>query len=174
MIKYLDLAYYLNRNFTKANRLRLHKRKPIDILDIGCGAGHFLLVVEYLGHRGVGLDIPDFPLVNDMAGLFGVDMRHHRMQAMTALPDDLGRFDLIVANSVGWHRKRPGVLFSRDEWDFLFKDLIEHHLQPGGRILLNMNRKLHDEGLDLEDRPLFGLVEYYGGTIEDQTIRIPS
>src|SRR5215469_13999237 len=53
--KYVDADRWLRLNIRRAQELRLTARlAPLRILDLGSGAGYFLLVARYLGHSGIG------------------------------------------------------------------------------------------------------------------------
>ncbi len=168
MLKYFDLAFYLDKNFNKAMRLKLHKSRPIKVLDIGSGPGHFLLAGEFLGHRMIGLDLPGVPVVEDMCRLFDVDWRHYRMEPKRRLPW-IGRFDLITTFSAGWHQRNDGDLYSLAEWEFLLQHLVDRHLNPGGRITLFFNptnKARIEKGVGLSSDELSRLVQRFGGTLD--------
>ena len=46
--KYLDLPAFLPLNIRRVQDLNLQSGPPLDILDIGCGAGYFLFMVSLL------------------------------------------------------------------------------------------------------------------------------
>ena len=64
-----------------------------DILDIGSGAGYFLYLCQWLGHRPLGLDVDDVPLYPEMTQMLGVK----RMISAGSMP--LCRFRTSGANS---------------------------------------------------------------------------
>ena len=45
------------------------------VLDLGCGGGFFLFVLQHLGHDCLGLDIAEFPLFTQLLDLFQVERR---------------------------------------------------------------------------------------------------
>lgn len=55
--KYLALPYWVHSKFRAAKRSGLDTKPPLDLLDLGCGPCHFLLVGRFLGHRPDGIDI---------------------------------------------------------------------------------------------------------------------
>jgi hypothetical protein len=61
-LKFADLDKEMARAWKTATGLGLDQSPPIDILDLGLGAGYFLYVCQRLGHRVVGLDRPDLPV----------------------------------------------------------------------------------------------------------------
>jgi SAM-dependent methyltransferase len=65
--KYLDAPRWIRLNIRRAQELRLKLRpKPLRILDLGSGAGYFLLVARHLGHSSIGLDIAEPEMYGEM------------------------------------------------------------------------------------------------------------
>src|SRR5438046_1117569 len=96
--KYTDVEHWLKINLPRIRELKLDRSPPKRILDLGCGAGFFLFLAQQFGHRGVGLDVDDFSVSNELIDLFGVERVTGRIHAHQPLPD-LGQFDLITAFS---------------------------------------------------------------------------
>jgi SAM-dependent methyltransferase len=67
--KFLDCRRWLPRNVERAFELELQHSVPLTILDIGCGAGYFLLVARSLGHDVIGLDVPPDGFADDLQRL---------------------------------------------------------------------------------------------------------
>ncbi|MGH8092616.1 MAG: methyltransferase domain-containing protein [Chthoniobacterales bacterium] len=137
--KYLEIKKYLPLNIQRLQYLHLHRSRPKDILDIGCGAGFFLFIAQSRGHRGLGLDTGGIPVFDDLIDLFGVERVIQRIKMLEPMPD-LGRnFDLITAFSTAFHGGRNvSWRWGPDEWDFLIRDL-ERHLKPGGQVFFGLN-----------------------------------
>ena len=137
--KYLDLKTYLPLNIRRAQDLNLQRAHPMDILDIGCGAGFFLFIAQALGHRGLGLDVAGIPVFDAMVELFGVRRITYAIKAFEPMPDLGTKFDLITGFSTSFHGKREhSWCWGAKEWDFFINDL-EGHLKPGGRIFFGLN-----------------------------------
>ena len=96
-------------------------RPPRDVLDLGCGAGYFMVVCRALGARTVGLDRKNDQVFNQLIELFGLDRIGRRIRPLVKLPDFKRRFDLITGfmvcfnfptNETYWSEKGVGI-FSR-------------------------------------------------------------
>ena len=137
--KYADVEHWLAINLPRVQELQLERSPPKQILDLGCGAGFFLFLAKQSGHSCVGLDVGDYPLSNELIGLFGVDRLTWRIRAFEPLPDFGRQFDLITAFSAAFNRNADETRgWSADEWEFFLND-INQHLKPGGRILFEIN-----------------------------------
>ena len=64
--KYVDAWQWLELAIKQARFLRLDRRKPVRVLDIGSGAGYFLFVCKQLGHSVMGLDLDWPPMYAEM------------------------------------------------------------------------------------------------------------
>ena len=138
--KYLDADRWLSLNIRRAQELRLTARpRPLRILDLGSGAGWFLLVARHLGHSGVGLDIPDPPMYGELFELFGLKRMVWEIKAYELLPDLGERFDIVTAFSICFNGHKRSDLWTSKEWTFFLDDLQKRFLRPGGEIFLGMN-----------------------------------
>ena len=135
--KYADVRRWLRLNIVRAQDLKLHRCPPKSVLDLGCGGGFFLFVLQQLGHKCLGLDIDGFPLFSRLLDLFGVERRLWAITAFEPLPDLGRKFDLITAFSVEFNRK-GAWRWGPAEWKFFLDDL-NRHLNPGGRIFFGLN-----------------------------------
>jgi SAM-dependent methyltransferase len=137
--KYLEVEKYLPLNIQRLQYLNLHRSRPKDILDIGCGAGFFLFVAQSRGHRGLGIDTGGIPVFDDLIELFGVERIIQKIKILEPMPDLGRKFDLITAFSTAFHGGRNmSWRWGAEEWDFLVADL-ERHLKPGGQIFFGLN-----------------------------------
>ena len=137
--KYLDLPKYLPLNIRRVQDLNLQSTHPLDILDIGCGAGYFLFVAQAQGHRGLGLDVAGIPVFDAMVDLFGVRRMIYAIKAFEPLPDLGSKFDLITGFSTSFHGKREhSWCWGAKEWDFFIIDL-KRHLKAEARIFFGLN-----------------------------------
>jgi SAM-dependent methyltransferase len=137
--KYADVEHWLEINLPRVEELKIDQSAPKQILDLGCGAGFFLFLAKQFGHSGVGVDVGDYSLSNELIELFGVERLTWRIRAFEPLPDFGRQFDLITAFSAAFNRNADETRgWTADEWDFFLNDL-NRHLKPGGQILLEIN-----------------------------------
>src|SRR5437762_12438826 len=73
--KYADVRRWLRLNIVRAQDLKLHRCPPKSVLDLGCGGGFFLFVLQQLRHRCLGLDIDEFLLFGQLLDLFQIERR---------------------------------------------------------------------------------------------------
>jgi len=153
--KYADVEHWLALNFPRVQELKLDVVEPKQILDLGCGAGFFLFLAKEFGHSCVGLDVGDYPLSNELIGLFGVDRLIWRIRAFEPLPDFGRQFDLITGFSAAFNRNGNETRgWTVDEWEFFLNDL-DRHLKSGGRILLEINSGKDERYYPAEVREFF-------------------
>jgi SAM-dependent methyltransferase len=136
--KYADVRRWLRLNIIRAQDLKLHRVAPKSVLDLGCGGGFFLFVLQQLGHTCLGLDIDEFPLFTQLLNLFGVRRRVWTVRPFDPLPDLGGKFDLVTAFSIDFNRISKQDWWGPEEWAFFLDDLTRH-LNPGGRVFLGLN-----------------------------------
>jgi len=137
--KYADVEHWMKINLPRVRELKLDRSPPKQILDLGCGAGFFLFLAKQFGHHGLGLDVGDYPISNELIELFGVERLAWRIRAGEPLPD-LGRqFDLITAFSSAFGRSEDESRgWTAEEWKFFLDDL-DRHRAAGSEILLEIN-----------------------------------
>jgi SAM-dependent methyltransferase len=153
--KYLDLERYLKLNIERVQQLKLHRSSPQEILDLGCGGGFFLFILQHYGHRCLGLDIDEFPLFTDLTQLLGVPRKVWTIKAFEPLPDLGRKFDWITAFSTAFHGKgEQSWQWSVEEWKFFLDDL-DRRLKPGGRIFFGLNPSYAGEYYTPEIATLF-------------------
>ena len=137
--KYADVKRWLRLNVIRAQDLKLQRGPPKSVLDLGCGGGFFLFVLQQLGHTGLGLDIDEFPLFARLLDLFQVERRLWTIRPFEPLPDLGRKFDLITAFSIDFNREsKRDWWWGPPEWAF-FLDDVGRHLNPHGRIFLGLN-----------------------------------
>jgi SAM-dependent methyltransferase len=153
--KYADVKRWLRLNIIRAQDLQLHRCPPKSVLDLGCGGGFFLFVLQQLGYTGLGLDIDEFPLFTRLLELFQVERRLWTIRPFEPLPDLGRKFDLITAFSIDFNREsKRDWWWGPSEWAFFLDDL-ERHLNPGGRIFLGLNPSKNKEFYTPELREFF-------------------
>jgi SAM-dependent methyltransferase len=98
---------------------------PLDVLEIGCGEGHFLELAAGRGHRPVGVDFTDSAVAS---------ARARGLRAFCGGFDELARhigsdqrFDAVALFQVIEHVADPGHIFSS----------IRSWTRPGARLLIS-------------------------------------
>lgn len=167
--KYADVEHWIKINVERVQDLKLQRQPRQEILDLGCGGGFFLFICRQLGHRGLGLDLEQFPLFTDLVDLFQIERRIWRINAFEPLPDLGRKFDWVTAFSTGFDRSQ-GVLWGSAEWDFFLNDL-EKHLRPGGKMFFALNPGKDGRFYSDELRDFF---LNRGATIERERIFFPA
>jgi SAM-dependent methyltransferase len=140
--KYLDERAWTDNAVERALAVELDTRPPLSILDLGCGVPYFLFVARYFGHRGIGLDLNENRMFNDLTRLFGIERVAHRIVPFQPLPEFDRRFDLVTSYMSYFNfyfEDNRARAWTADEWKFLFDDL-RSRLNPGGRVRIELNR----------------------------------
>jgi len=163
--KYFDMDKWLIRKMRAIVFLGLDTSPPIDILDIGTGAGHFVYLSKYFGHSAWAIDLPGIAVYDDLCDWFGVEKQPFRVEARKPLPDLGQRFDLITAFMIGFNTKADGTLFTVEDWDWFLDDVRDNQLKPGGRLLLKMIRQVDRTGPKFGDPELTELFAKRGARL---------
>jgi len=101
--------------------------KEAAILDVACGAGHFLYFLKKEGYRNVhGIDLSEEQL--QIARQMGV-AEVENADLFKFLPQHPAGYDMIIANDIIEHLTKNEVI--------QFLDAIFAALKPGGKVLLN-------------------------------------
>ena len=137
--KFLELERWIDINIRRTRDIELDLGRPKRILDLGCGAGYFLYIVQLLGHDGLGLDLDQLPMFGDLTSLLGVRRVIWQIKAFDPLPD-LGKFDLITAFLICFNRHKQANVWGVPEWEFFLDDLAKH-LTLRGRVWLELNQE---------------------------------
>ncbi len=95
---------------------------PRDVLEVGCGTGHWLERVARQGHRVVGIDASRGMLARARAAVVPAGLVHARAEA---LPCGAARFDRLVCVNA-FHHFRDAGAFLRE---------ARRVLRPGGGLL---------------------------------------
>lgn len=145
--KYAIPRQWLLLNAMRAGDLGLHTGPSLEILDIGCGPAFFLAVSRALGHKAVGVDIPESlqtPVERRVyRGLIDVlgcrpSVSPLLIERFAPLPFPEERFDLITAFWICFNLHRQPGEWGVAEWRYFVEDAIRR-LRPGGRLLLDLN-----------------------------------
>jgi SAM-dependent methyltransferase len=140
--RFEDVVYWIEINIERAQDLWLDRAPSMRILDLGCGAGYFLYICKFFGHDVLGFDTDTEPLFRATTELLGVPRVIGRIERQTPLPDLGGKFDLVTAHRICFHRigrVRDGVEWSPADWEFFINDIRTHFLNENGRLLLDFN-----------------------------------
>jgi SAM-dependent methyltransferase len=165
--KYADVDHWLRVNRERIQDLKLHRCSPQRVLDLGCGGGFFLFMLQRLNHSVLGLDVDESPLFTELLEVFGVPRLVFKIKPLAPLPDLKDKFDWITAFSIGFDRDRgTSARWGIKEWDFLLGDL-HRRLAPGGKIYLTVNPLRHGDYLTPELRDFFS---NHGADIERERI----
>jgi len=169
--KYVDVEQWLRVNRERVQDLKLHRSPPQRVLDLGCGGGFFLFILQRLGHSVLGLDVDESPLFKELLGIFGVPRTVFRIRPFESLPNFEQQFDWITAFSIGFDRYRAtNSRWGPGEWDFLLRDL-QLRLAPGGKIYLALNPLPNGDYLTSELQDFFSS---RGAEIERERIFFPN
>lgn len=168
--KYADITRWLRLNIVRAQDLKLHRGAPQSVLDLGCGGGFFLFILQQLGHSSLGLDIDAYPLFTELLDLFQVERRIWTIRPHEPLPDLGRRFDLITAFSIDFNREsKRDWWWGPPEWAFFLDDL-KRHLNPRGRIFLGLNPRNDGQYYTAELREFF---LNRGASVERENVSFP-
>ena len=152
--KYLNLPVWMTKNLRRVQELGLDRGVRRRILDLGCGAGYFLYICQWLGHDALGLDIDEVSMFGEMVALLGLTRILSRISPFCRLPRLGQKFDLITAFMICFNGHKSSALWAREEWSFFLDDLTTH-LAPGGRICLGFNQEENGEFYSSDLRRFF-------------------
>lgn len=132
--------YYLRANVLRALMLGLDHVPKQRILDLGCGAGYFLLASRFFGHTVTGLDRhKSTPVFADLINLFDLTCVRHDIFAFSQLPETYEKYDLITAFAVCFDRDRqekPFLRWTRPEWAY-FLENVKTLLSINGKFFMH-------------------------------------
>ena len=153
--KYADVDRWLRLSRECVQDLQLHRAPPQRVLDLGCGGGFFLLLLQSLGHDALGLDTDRVPLYGELTQLFGVQRIIWRIKPREPLPTFDQQFDWITAFSVAFNVDAGDRPWDVPEWDFFLRDLQRHLALNGGAAWLAPRRR-SDRRFSRESPKLMG------------------
>jgi len=166
--KYLELDRWIRINLRRVEALELDWGRRKSVLDLGSGAGYFLHICRWLGHRTLGLDIETVPMFGEMFRALGLQRVISRVEAFRPLPAFDHKFDLITAFMICFNGHKSPALWGPREWAFFLDDAATR-LNPGGRIRLGFNRE-RDDSFYTEELRQFFLDR--GGTVDEHRITL--
>lgn len=142
--KFLSLDFWLRENIHRALRVKLHRREPSAVLDLGCGSGLFPFVCRFFGHTAVGLDKPinycrpDEAIVYSlMTNTLQVSVNRSMIEAFTPM-EVVDTYDVITAFMICFNDHQQSTEWGRSEWIYFLADAASH-LRPKGSLYLALN-----------------------------------
>src|SRR5438876_9626521 len=121
--KYADIDQWLRVNRERVQDLKLHRRPPQRVLDLGCGGGFFLFILKRFNHSVLGLDVDESPLFKELREVFGVPRTGFRIQPFESLPNLHQQFDWSTAFSICFERcRRANSRWRPGEWELVLCD----------------------------------------------------
>lgn len=143
--KYLNIKKWMLKSLWHAYILDLHKGIPLNILDIGSGAGYFPFICNYFGHTATAIDLEDNNMYNELIPLLKVKRVIHRVEAFQNLPTFENKFDLITAYMMCFNGHRTENVWGIKEWDNFISNLAMNYTTPDARIFLTFNPEPNGE-----------------------------
>lgn len=130
-----DMRWYPTPSYLVKRRAILEYLATCDgtsILEVGCGCGDLLHVLEHKGYTGFGIDISDSALKVARSGF-----KSDRIKVACCPPGDLQeKFDIVVASEVMEHCQD----------DILFLTQLRARLRDRGHLLLTVPAHMNDWG----------------------------
>lgn len=169
-VKFCEYDRRIQRAWSWAQKLKLDRSPPLDILDIGTGPGYFVHVCRRLGHNCTGLDRPGLTVFPELRQWLGVPCIEHKIRPNTPLPVPR-RFDLVTAFLSPFnYLPGPRRFWTLDEWLFFFDDLQAEVLKPNGRVVLQIKEGRHGEENQNRDPAFLHLCSERGGEFKEGTL----
>ena len=137
----------------------LPKRKPLKILDIGCGTGAWSVHWAARGCQVTGVDFdPEFiPRARCREGLTDPRVFSGIVADATRLPADIGQFDVVVLNSLLEHVP---------DWRAAVLGAVRA-LAPGGLLLLTTTNRYHPFQGEVNHFPFY---PWLPGVVRDRVL----
>ncbi len=137
--KYLQTKHWLLETVSRYFLYDMHRiAASSQVLDLGCGAGYFLLVCRHFGHDGLGLDVTDHAIFDELIDFFQIDRINFRIEPGVALPDFGRRFDVVTAFMTCFNRYPDGTPWGATEWVDFLTDLRQH-VADTGQVIIKFN-----------------------------------
>ena len=151
-VKYFNAEAQIREKLRFAELLGLTRSRDKFCLDIGCGMGWMSYVAKALGHKIVLADLPlsfgvSIEAYNAGINALGMGIRTFDMVVRRQTPAQFPylserevkegyehKYDIITATGTCFEKK-----WTADDWAFFLADLIDNHLNPGGKIFLQLN-----------------------------------
>ncbi|NNC73238.1 MAG: class I SAM-dependent methyltransferase [Sphingomonadaceae bacterium] len=166
--KYLDLAPWFMIHSRLARLLDIDKRARCSILDIGAGGGQFLAIAKAHGHEVLAFDQPHPPVYGDLLKLFEIPRIEGSVKLGEKLPEEIGRYDLVVINGQVFD-VQPNDRTQRwdvPQWASFIEYLCDEHLTYPGTLFIGLNKSAGPTGVEDFLWPLVDLAESHGAAVE--------
>jgi SAM-dependent methyltransferase len=134
--KYLNYRVYFRENIIRCLMMGIHSKGTLRVLDLGCGAGYFMICARHFGHETKGLDVGDNVIYDRFVEFFSLDRVCDKILPEKEIKVGDGLFDLITAFSVTFNTK--GAKWGYREWAFYMDD-IHSKLADGGELYMRFN-----------------------------------
>ena len=140
-LKFLDWKRYGQDAIEWVGRVGLDRRacRSLNVLDVGCGLGWFVLAANRCGHAAIGLDIRD-PFYTEAQDILGISVIRHGIVAGEPIPVDDFEFDVITMFGFGLPRQYPDgpSAVGWGPYSQMVRELLRH-LRPGGLWFASIN-----------------------------------
>jgi len=139
-VKYFNAETQIREKLHFAELLGLTRSAGLNTLDIGCGMGWMSYVAHHFGHWVYMADLPEsfgVSIEAYNAGITALGMYktyEFAVRRQIPLPQMDLRYDVITATGTCFEKNWTG-----DDWRFFLADLIDNHMNPGGKIFLQLN-----------------------------------
>jgi SAM-dependent methyltransferase len=137
-VKFLDLERWMRIAVWRYHQYGFHRLSPGTVLDLGSGAGYFLVTCRHFGWTPLGLDLDD-PFYGRLTAFFGIPRTTHRIEPGQPLPPLPGPFGAITSFMTWFDRHPDGRPWGAPEWECLLTSAYPL-LAPGGRLVVTFNR----------------------------------
>jgi SAM-dependent methyltransferase len=129
------MKWYPTPSYLVKRRVILEYLDRLDcrrVMEVGCGCGDLLKVLEAKGYSGMGIDMSEDAVAYANTQLSGVSIR-----AACCMPEDVSqRFEVVIVSEVLEHQQDDSV--------FLLQ--LAELLQDGGRLLLTVPAHMNEWG----------------------------
>jgi SAM-dependent methyltransferase len=139
--KFLAFCWYAERKIRLLEKIGLAEATPKRVLDLGCGAGHVLLIGRFLGHDMIGLDATNRPLFDALCAFWRVPKISMWIKRCEPLPVPEAKYDMVTSfvsqfDCNPWMQR--GERWDIKAWDFFLEDMFQNQLAPGGKFYLHL------------------------------------
>lgn len=146
MVKYIDPTTWFESKLRVALRIRLDKRQPMEILDIGTGPAHWPVVAEFYGHHVIGTDLPYRTtgklerghLYDALGDIYGIERIPMKVEQYVPLPRFDRRFGLVTVFLAAFNMDSERKPWTIEAWNFFLKDLRDNVLTPDGELFMSL------------------------------------
>jgi len=135
--KYLVIDIFLLEAYRRAWFLRLDRKPPTRILDLGTGAGYFPWVCSMLGHEVDAIDLDNNNIYNAIVDALNIRRYVHEIKSDEELPISK-QYDLITAFMICFNGHHTDQLWGVGDWKSFFRILTVNCFKDS-EIFLSFN-----------------------------------